>query len=62
MVKNVKIDDETHRKVSMKAAELQALKCDLCSCLIRAAIAEFSTEKIQALVKAYEEEHPEKKP
>lgn len=62
MVKNVKIDDETHRQASMKAAEIQALKGDLCSCLIRAALAEFTTEKIMTLLIDYEPETGEKKP
>lgn len=61
MVKNVKIDEETHKKVSIKAAEIQALKSDLCSCLIRAALAEFDTEKIRTLILQYETESPTKK-
>jgi hypothetical protein len=62
MVKNVKIDDETHRRVSIKAAELQVLKSDLCSCLIRAALLEFGTEKIRNLILEYHPDEPAKKP
>lgn len=62
MVKNVKIDDKTHREVSIKAAELQALKSDLCSCLIRAAIAKFTAEEIKTLLLQYEPEDLDPKP
>lgn len=53
MVKNVKIDDETHRAMSMKAAQLQAQKSDLTSVLIRIALSKTCDAEIQQLVENY---------
>ena len=49
MVKNVKIDDEAHRQLSVAAATIQAQKGDLCSALIREALRRFSEEELRKL-------------
>lgn len=54
MLKNVKIDEETHRLLSVKAAELSILKGNLCSVLIRAAIEKLDDDTIKLLSEQYE--------
>lgn len=58
MVKNVKIDDETHRLLSMKAAALPAQKGDLCSILIRAALIRMDDKTLLDLLKEYVPDDP----
>ena len=53
MVKNVKIDDATHRALSVKAAEIEEQKSVLCAVLIRAALQHFSNEKIKEFTSNY---------
>lgn len=53
MVKNVKIDDEAHRLLSVRAAELAHQKGDLCSILIRIALEKIDYETLKELI----EEH-----
>jgi len=53
MVKNVKIDDETHRAMSIKAATLKAQKNKLSSILIRVALAKFTDAEIQQFLSSY---------
>jgi len=53
MVKNVKIDDEAHRMLSVKAAELAAQKGELCSILIRAALQNTPEAELKQLLKDY---------
>lgn len=53
MVKNVKIDDEAHRLLSVRAAELAQQKGDLCSILIRIALEEIDYEALKELIKKY---------
>lgn len=60
MVKNVKIDDETHRKLSVEAAQLQCKKSDLCSVLVRAAIETLTKDQIRNLILNYEPEEEAK--
>lgn len=55
MVKNVKIDDEAHRRLSIAAAKIQAQKGDLCSALIRNALETLSEEQLKSLADQY---HP----
>jgi hypothetical protein len=59
MVKNVKVDDEAHRLLSVAAAEFTYKKSDLCSVLIRIALEQIDKEKIQEAVQKYEENRPE---
>lgn len=47
MVKNVKLDDEVHRSLSIKAGELTCKKSDLCSALVLAALARMTDEEIR---------------
>jgi hypothetical protein len=47
-VKNLKIGEATHRKLSVKAAELGVQKGVLAQTLIEAALASMSDEHIQA--------------
>jgi len=53
MVKNVKIDDETHRQLSILAAKLPAKKSDLCSVLVRAGIEKLEEEEVKKLLEVY---------
>lgn len=59
MVKNVKIDDETHRRLSIEAAQLGCKKSDLCSVLVRAAIDGHTKEQMRNLVLNYTPEDNE---
>lgn len=56
MVKNVKIDDETHRRLSVEAAEIQCKKSDLCSVLVRAAIETLTRDQMRNLILNYQPE------
>lgn len=53
MLKNVKIDAETHRLLSVKAAEIQEQKGILCAVLIRAALQKLSGEELQNMLDSY---------
>lgn len=50
MVRNVKIDDETHKKLSIRASELVLLKGDLASALIEAALEKLPPETVAEYV------------
>ena len=50
MVRNVKIDDETHRKLSIRASELVMQKGDLASALIDAALAFMRPEDLEKYI------------
>lgn len=54
MVKNVKIDDEAHRRLSIAAAKIPAQKGDLCSALIRNALETLSDEQLRTLADQYQ--------
>lgn len=56
MVKNVKIDDETHRQLSILAAKLPAKKSDLCAVLVRAGIEKLEEEEVKKLLEIYDPE------
>jgi len=50
MDKNVKIDVETHRRLSIKAAEMQVQKSELCAALIRYALDRFDEKEVRKLI------------
>jgi hypothetical protein len=52
MVRNVKIDDETHRRLSIRASELVMQKGDLASALIDAALANMRPEELKDYIDA----------
>lgn len=53
MVKNVKIDENTHRKLRIKAAELDCRISDLCSVLVTAALLTISQASMRELLANY---------
>ena len=56
MVKNVKIDDETHRQLRIKAAILDCNIGDLCSVIIATALRERTDSQLTELVLNYQGE------
>lgn len=50
MDKNVKIDVETHRRLSLRAADMQVKKSELASTLIRYALAVLSNKAAEELM------------
>lgn len=54
MVKNVKIDDETHRQLRITAAELECNIGDLASIALTCALREHTKEELKTIVKSYE--------
>lgn len=57
MLKNVKIDSETHRLLSMKAAEIPEQKGILCAVLIRAALEKFTDEELKMMLSDFVTSH-----
>lgn len=53
MLKNVKIDAETHRLLSMKAAQLSEQKGILCAVLIRAALQQIPEDTLHNLLSEF---------
>lgn len=53
MVRNVKIDDETHKKLSIRASELVLLKGDLASALIEAALENLPPETVVEYIRQH---------
>jgi hypothetical protein len=49
MLKNVKIDEETHRKLSVAAAQMGVQKGLLCATLIRAALELVPEEQLRRI-------------
>lgn len=52
MVRNAKIDNETHRKLSILAAELAVKKGELMCILLNEAMTRFSTAEIREILNA----------
>lgn len=50
VVKNVKIDDEAHRKLRIKAAQLECNIGDLASIVVTVSLEEHSDEELKSLL------------
>jgi hypothetical protein len=59
MVRNVKIDDETHRQLSIRASELVLQKGDLASALIDAALEKIPQDELKRYIEEVNERYRE---
>lgn len=53
VVKNVKIDEEAHKKLRIRAAQMECNIGDLCSILIRFSLEKTSDEELKRLLLNY---------
>jgi hypothetical protein len=53
MLKNVKIDEETHRELSVRTALLSTQKGLLCAVLIRAGLQKFTDEELKMMLSVH---------
>jgi hypothetical protein len=56
VVKNVKIDENTHRRLRVKAAEIDCKISDLCSVVIDEALRLLKDEQLKVLLTTYNPE------
>ena len=59
MLKNVKIDQETHKQLRMRAAKLDCKLSDLCSIAIRQTLASMDDSSLEALLLSYDPDKEE---